>query len=72
MPYPTPVSTALSHSEIAELEDQITELAAHIHAANYRLLMLVREFDVAQGWAEPGLRSCAHWSDPIIARVYGA
>ena len=23
--------------------------------------MLLREFDVAQGWAEPGLRSCAHW-----------
>ena len=43
------------------LEDQITELAAHIHAANYRLLSLIREFDEAAGWSGPGLRSCAHW-----------
>ena len=25
-----------------QLEDQITELAAHIHAANFRLLTLIR------------------------------
>jgi|GEM_PF-6776322 len=41
--------------------DQITELAAHIYAANYRLLSLIREFDEAAGWSGPGLRSCAHW-----------
>ncbi len=61
MSHPTPISTALSHSKIAKLEDQISELSAHIHAANYRFLMLVREFDAAQGWAAPGLMSCAHW-----------
>src|SRR5699024_1223727 len=37
------------------------ELAAHIHAANYRLLTLIRRFDETAGWAAPGLRSCAHW-----------
>lgn len=62
----------LSNDEIQELEDQITELAAHIHAANYRLLTLIRQFDASDGWAAPGLRSCAHWPDPIIARVSGA
>jgi hypothetical protein len=46
---------------IEGLEDQITELAAHIYAATYRLLELVREYDEAEGWRQPGLRSCAHW-----------
>ncbi len=30
-------------------EHQITELAAHIHAANYRLLCLIAEFDRPDG-----------------------
>ena len=48
-------------SRIDTLEDQITELAAHIHAATFRLLELIREFDECHGWEGPGLRSCAHW-----------
>ncbi len=43
------------------LENQITELSAHIHAATYRLLELIREYDDARGWSGPGLNSCAHW-----------
>ncbi len=46
---------------IEQLEDQITELAAHIHAATFRLLELIREYDACDGWAGPGLCSCAHW-----------
>jgi len=57
----TPMTPTLPADKIRRLEDQITELAAHIHAANYRLLALIRQFDEAAGWAEPGLRSCAHW-----------
>ena len=52
---------SLSNQELITLENQITELAAHIHAANYRLLTLIRQFDEQGGWAGPGLRSCAHW-----------
>jgi len=44
-----------------EIESEITELAAHIHAATFRLLELIREFDEREGWFGPGLRSCAHW-----------
>jgi hypothetical protein len=36
-------------------------LSAHIHAATYRLLELIREYDDSHGWAGPGLNSCAHW-----------
>ena len=43
------------------LADQISELAAHIHAATYRFLVMVREFDEREAWAEMGSRSCAHW-----------
>ena len=44
-----------------KLGADITELCAYIYAATYRLLVLVREFDEKELWAEPGLCSCAHW-----------
>lgn len=46
---------------IERLESAITELAAHLTAAKYRFLMLIREFDAAEGWSGTGMRSCAHW-----------
>ena len=46
---------------IEKLENSITELSAHIHAATYRLLELIREYDDSEGWCGPGLNSCAHW-----------
>ena len=48
-------------ASLESLEDQITELTAHIHAASYRLLCLIAEFDRRQGWAQWGVLSCAHW-----------
>ena len=53
LPAPSPPLDALEH--------QITELAAHIHAATYRLLCLIAEFDRRNGWAHWGILSCAHW-----------
>ena len=43
------------------LGDEIARLSAHIHAAQYRLLTLLREFDGMEGWGPGGFRSCAHW-----------
>ena len=43
------------------LERQITELSANIHAATYRLLCLIAEFDRRKGWAQWGVLSCSHW-----------
>ena len=54
----TTVSTPLS---LAELEAQITELAGHLNAANYRWLTLIGEFDRRRGWWDGRLHSCAHW-----------
>jgi len=50
-----------SEEHCKRLETQITELSAHIHAATYRLLELIREYDDSHGWTGPGLNSCAHW-----------
>ena len=48
-------------ARIRDLEDRITELTAHMDAATWRWLQLVREFDACNGWVGTGLRSCAHW-----------
>ncbi len=55
--------TRAGRDETAELErlgDEIAELAAQLHAAAYRLLVMLREFDERGGWSG-GFRSCAHW-----------
>ena len=46
---------------LEELEREICELAANIAAATCRWLLLVAEFDARRGWAEWGVKSCAHW-----------
>ena len=43
------------------LAAEITTLAGHLNAAQYRFLKLLDEFDRDQGWAGPGVRSLAHW-----------
>jgi Domain of unknown function (DUF222)/HNH endonuclease len=46
---------------VAELEDEIAVLSAHIDAATARLLAAIAEFDRRQGWADVGCVSCAEW-----------
>jgi hypothetical protein len=43
----------------AELEGEIASLAAHINAATWRLIELLREFDELKGWS--GWPTPAHW-----------
>lgn len=61
---------------LRELEAQITELAGHLNAANYRWLNLIAEFDRRKGWSDSVTQSCAHWlnrlprdrRDPAVSR----
>src|SRR5579859_4476386 len=46
---------------LRELAAQITELAGHLNAANYRWLALIAEFDRRNGWSDGSTQSCAHW-----------
>jgi uncharacterized protein DUF222/HNH endonuclease len=58
---PDKEQAASDDSSLEELERQICELAAHIAAATCRWLELLVEFDDRGGWAEWGIKSCAHW-----------
>lgn len=44
-----------------DLVRQITTLAGHLNAGNARFLALIAELDRRRGWAEWGVKSCAHW-----------
>jgi hypothetical protein len=44
-----------------ELENNLTQLAAHINAATYQFLSLIAEFDCREAWGHEGVKSCAHW-----------
>jgi Domain of unknown function (DUF222) len=43
------------------LAEEIAELSAQIQAADYRLLLLIREFDDNAGWLQQGAKTCAQW-----------
>lgn len=46
---------------LEQLEDRLCTLAGRIAAATAEFLRLLGEFDEREGWAGPGVRSCAHW-----------
>ncbi len=46
---------------VARLSDEIARLSAHIQAATGRLLVMIRQFDVDEGWHLEGFTSCARW-----------
>jgi len=57
-----PLEKRLAHfRDLERLGEQITELAAHLDAGEYRFLVLLEAFDREGGWHGTGLRSCAHW-----------
>lgn len=55
------IESPLAREPLESLENQITELAGHMHAATYRLLVLIAEYDRREAWAPFGILSCAHW-----------
>lgn len=59
---PHPVTRFQFDVDAAEqIEEEIVTLAAHIHAANHRLLVLLARYDRMGAWELAGHRSCAHW-----------
>ena len=46
---------------MSEREDEICELAAHIHAATARLVQMAADLDTSGSWQGTGIRSAAHW-----------
>ena len=46
---------------LTEIKAELTQLTAHISAAERRWLWLVAEFDDREGWHDDSCFSCAHW-----------
>jgi len=67
-----PLPDCGSRAEMDDLGEEIAELSAHIQAATYRLLVMIREFDARHGWHLQGARSCAHWLNWRIGLHLGA
>ena len=55
-----------------ELAEEIAVLSAQMQNADYRLLLLLREFDEKGGWCQQGAKSCAHWLSWRIGLNAGA
>ena len=54
------------------LADEIAALSAQLQSADYRLLVLLREFDEKGGFAQQGCKTCAHWLSWRIGLNAGA
>ena len=59
--YNSSIPPPTAYDKATELENEITELCAHVNAATYRLLELIRALDKEEPWGAWGLNSCAHW-----------
>jgi hypothetical protein len=60
-PAATAATAATAGADLESLGERIAELSAHIQAATYQLLVMIREFDERGGWNWGACRSCAHW-----------
>ncbi|XOV89777.1 MAG: DUF222 domain-containing protein [Pseudomonadota bacterium] len=57
MNHPSPVT----HRSIDQLEDEIISLSQRMNAQEFEFLVLVREFDIRQGWRAYHFNNCAEW-----------
>jgi len=55
------VSAVFSNLHIDELENQLINHSFQINASEYQFLVLLREFDLRQGWKAWGCTDCAAW-----------
>ena len=51
----------MTNDDLHQLADRIAKLAVQIDATTRELLIAIREFDLAGGWAKQSAQSCAHW-----------
>jgi len=54
-------STKFSKLDLDDLEHQIINLSVRINSSEYEFLVLLREFDLRQGWKAWGCLDCAAW-----------
>ena len=57
----SPIANPVTKRNIDELEEEIISLAKHMNQDEYRFLVMVREFDIRQGWRAYQFNNCAEW-----------
>ncbi len=51
----------ISNRSLTQLADDIISYSIRLNASEYEFLVLVREFDIRQGWKEGHFNNCAEW-----------
>jgi hypothetical protein len=51
----------ITRRSLDQLETDIISLSSHINSMEYEFLVLLREFDLRQGWKEYHFTNCADW-----------
>ena len=57
----SPIPNPVTKRNIDDLEEEIISLAKHMNQDEYRFLVMVREFDIRQGWRAYQFNNCAEW-----------
>ena len=55
------IASPVTNRSIDDLEEEIISLAQHMNQDEYRFLVMVREFDIRQGWRAYKFNNCAEW-----------
>ena len=53
--------TSITRRSLDELETELISLSSHINAHEYEFLVLLREFDLRQGWKAYHFNHCPEW-----------
>ena len=57
----SPIANPVTNRNIDDLEEEIISLSKHMNQDEYRFLVMVREFDIRQGWRAYQFNNCAEW-----------
>jgi hypothetical protein len=58
----------ITRRSLDQLEEDIITLSSHINSMEYEFLVLLREFDLRQGWKEYHFTNCADWMNMKCGR----
>ena len=57
----SPIANPVTKRNIDDLEEEIISLSKHMNQDEYRFLVMIREFDIRQGWRAYQFNNCAEW-----------
>ena len=67
-----PTKPPVVEQPLDQLEREIVSVAGRMNQTEYQFLVLVREFDLREGWKAEHFNNCAEWLDMKCGISYGA